>query len=133
MKFPRRLFLFGLVGAIGFTVDTAVLYLVSESVGLYFGRLLSFMTSVLATWILNRNLTFADRRSDKPKYHELTIYFLLMTLGGLVNYSTYAILIHHNTLVHQQPVLGVAAGSLAGMLLNLFSARHFLFKLRPQK
>ena len=133
MKFPRQFLLFGLVGSVGFVLDTAVLYLISESVGLYWGRLFSFATSVFVTWILNRNLTFADRRSDKPKHHELIIYFLLMALGGLVNYATYVILILNFTLAHQQPVWGVAAGGVTGMLLNLFSARHFLFKIHVLK
>ena len=130
MNFSKQFFLFGLVGTVGFVVDTTVLYLVRDAVGLYWGRLLSFMTSVLVTWVLNRRLTFADRRSDKPKQQELLIYFLLMSLGGIVNYCTYAFFISHNAMVQQQPAWGIAAGSLAGMLVNLWSARAFLFTIR---
>ena len=133
MKFPRQFLLFGLVGSIGFVVDSTVLYLLRDAVGLYFGRLLSFTTSVFVTWLLNRNLTFAEQRSGKPRHHELAIYFLLMLIGGAVNYGTYAALVSQSTLANQQPIWGVAAGSLAGMVVNLLSSRHLLFKQRRLK
>lgn len=130
MKFSRPFFLFAAVGTVGFVVDTSVLYLLKGVVGLYFGRLFSFVVSVFVTWVLNRSVTFADRASRKSKYHEFAIYFLLMTVGGLVNYSIYAGLVSHFSLVHDQPVWGVAAGSVAGLVINLLSSRFLLFRFQ---
>jgi putative flippase GtrA len=132
MKFLRQLFLFGFVGSIGFLVDVAVLYILKESIGLYLGRLFSFTASVLVTWVLNRRVTFAERQSSKVKHHEFTLYFVLMCVGGSVNYSTYAFLLANFIFVQQQPVWGVAAGSIAGMFINLFSVSKLLFKIKSK-
>lgn len=130
MKFQQQFILFLLVGTIGFCVDTAVLYLLKDSVGLYGGRVLSFTASVFATWVLNRNLTFSDRTSGKTKHHEFAIYFSLMMLGGLANYSAYALMIFHFKLANAQPVWAVAVGSLAGMGINLCSSRFLLYRFK---
>lgn len=133
MKFLRQLFLFGFVGSIGFLVDVAVLYILKGLFGLYFGRLFSFISSVLVTWALNRRLTFSDRQSNKVKHHEFALYFLLMCVGGCVNYSIYAILLDNFIYVQQKPVWGVAAGSVAGMFINLFGVSKLIYKIRSEK
>ena len=78
MKVVRELVLFGLVGVIGFLVDSGVLYLLKSSMGLYYGRLVSFFCAVLTTWILNRYLTFSQRASGLSLIHEFSRYFGLM-------------------------------------------------------
>lgn len=128
MKFRRQFLLFCLVGSIGFVVDSVVLYLCKGLVGLYFGRLFSFSFSVFVTWILNRNMTFADRVSGKSMGQEFAHYWLLMLLGGVVNFCTYAILISHFAFLYEQPVWAIAAGSIAGMGVNLLSSKYLLYR-----
>ena len=62
--------------------------------------------------------------------------FLLINLVGFAcNYGTYAALIATSPLVARHPVLGVAAGSLAGLMWNFLLVRRFVFgraaRLRP--
>jgi putative flippase GtrA len=45
----------------------------------------------------------------------------------LLNYSVYALLVAVSRTVFAHPVLGVAAGSLAGLTLNFLVSRHFVF------
>ena len=130
MKVVRELVLFGLVGVIGFLVDSGVLYLLKSSMGLYYGRLVSFICAVLTTWILNRHLTFSQRASGLSLIHEFSRYFGLMLGGGVVNYVTYALLVYFVEFVASQPVWGVAAGSCAGMLVNYLTARFLVFRGR---
>ena len=130
MKVFRELFLFGLAGLIGFIVDSGVLYLLKASLGLYYGRLFSFICAVLTTWILNRHLTFSQRSSGLSLTGEFSRYFGLMLGGGVVNYATYAALVYFVEFVARQPVWGVAAGSCAGMLVNYLTARFFVFRGR---
>ena len=54
-----------------------------------------------------------------------------MILGGGVNYAVYAALVATVPLVAAQPVLGVAAGVLAGMFVNFFLADKLVFRSRP--
>lgn len=128
MSFLGRFFLFGLVGVAGFAVDAAVLYAVRGFAGLYYGRVLSFLGAAFTTWVLNRNLTFRDRRSGTSRRSEFAIYIALMLCGGLVNYGVYAAMISRYEHVNAHPVIGVAVGSLAGMLINLFTSRFLLFR-----
>ncbi len=40
-----------------------MLWLVLDHMGLYLGRVMSFMIAVTVTWIVNRHLAFQDRRA----------------------------------------------------------------------
>ncbi len=128
VSIPRTVLAFGAVGTVGFLVDTAVLYLLRGLLGLYAARLVSFLCAASVTWFLNRHLTFAERRSPYAPSTEMAFYILLMVVGGVVNYGIYAWLVSSSPAVAQAPVLGVAAGSLAGMAVNLTTSRFLLFR-----
>lgn len=123
----RELVLFALAGVLGFLVDTAVLYLLRDTAGLYAGRAASFACAATATWLVNRAITFAERRSGVPAHVELSWYLLLMLGGGSVNYGVYALLVAKAASVASEPIWGVAAGSVSGMLVNFALSRAFLF------
>lgn len=128
----KRLFgevvLFGAVGTTGFVVDTAVLYALRPFLGNYTARAISFLCAVVVTWLLNRNLTFRHKTSRIPLGREFLRYLGMMVAGGAINYLTYAILVAKYEFVHQQPVWGVAAGSLAGMVVNYLQLRLVMFR-----
>lgn len=128
MKFLKEVFLFGVSGVLGFIVDTAVLYALRSHLGLFGARLFSFVAAVFVTWAFNRRVTFSKRQSGLRRENEFLAYFVLMLGGGVVNYSLYAWLVVSYAVVVQYPVVGVAAGSLAGMLVNLATARLLLFR-----
>jgi len=48
--------------------------------------------------------------------------------GGLVNYLVYATLVTFSATAHTHPVLGVAAGSLAGMVFNFTISKLLVFR-----
>jgi putative flippase GtrA len=55
------------------------------------------------------------------------LFLLVNLLGFVCNYGTYAALVAGVPLVAAQPVIGVAAGSLAGMAANFLMSRRFVF------
>ncbi|WP_442880454.1 GtrA family protein [Chlorobium sp.] len=61
---------FGLSGIVGFVIDSFVLYLLKDSLGLYVARLVSFMTAVFSTWLFNRTITFSEQDSGYSKAKE---------------------------------------------------------------
>lgn len=128
MKLLREIFFFGLAGAFGFVIDTALLYQLRGSLGPFYARIFSFLAAVLATWLMNRRLTFRDRQSGLSARREFASYLILTLAGGTVNYGVYAWLIVAYPLVLEHPIIGVAAGSLAGMSVNLASSRFLLFR-----
>ncbi|MFN6956163.1 MAG: GtrA family protein [Acetobacteraceae bacterium] len=119
---------FGVVGGIGFVVDTAVLYgALALGAGLYLGRAISYVAAATTTWALNRIWTFRGRGSG-PAGRQWAL-FVVVNLGGFVlNYGTYAALVTWVPLVAAHPVLGVAAGSIAGMFSNFFLSRSLVFR-----
>lgn len=124
----RELGWFGVAGAIAFAVDVGILYLVKPTLGLYWGRGVSFFCAVLVTWLLNRNITFKYRSSRSSAFWEFSQYLLVMLGGGSVNYLVYAGLLQISEAIEREPVWGVAAGSIAGLLFNFSFARFLIFK-----
>lgn len=124
----QNVFSFAIVGTIGFCVDTTILYLTKEYIGLFYARVVSFTGSVFITWLLNRTVTFRKRPSTLSLKTEFMSYYCLMLLGGIVNYSTYSLMILILDYAYSHPVLGIAVGSVAGMFVNLIVAKRFLYK-----
>ena len=124
----RQLFWFAIAGTLGFLVDAGVVSLLVNGLDWnpYLARLLSFLCAVATTFAFNRRFTFAaagrgDLRRQAGQY-------LLAMLGGFaVNYGAYALLVYQFELVRQWPVIGVAVGSIAGLVVNFLAARFWVF------
>jgi putative flippase GtrA len=119
---------FGVVGTIGFVVDTAVLYAgLALGLGLYGGRAVSYLAAASTTWALNRAWTFRGQGSG-PKARQWAIFVLVNLVGFACNYGTYAAMVATMPLVQAHPVIGVAAGALAGMVGNFVLSRRYVFR-----
>ena len=127
MKLGRQFLSFAVVGAIGFVVDVAVLYLVAPLLGWYGARVLSFLAAATATWALNRRYTF--RRSDASVLREYLGYLVTMLGGAVVNYGAYVLVLHWAS-GPWAPAAGVALGSCAGLVVNFLSARYLVFRAK---
>jgi putative flippase GtrA len=123
----RQMFSFGLVGVLGFVVDAGVLYVALYlGLGLYAGRAVSYMTAVSATWVLNRRYTF-ERTGSHNRLHEWARFVVSQLSGATINLGMYALLVHMSPLVARYPIIGVAVGSLSGLLVNFSVARAYVF------
>lgn len=127
-SFARQFGSFGIIGVGGFLVDSAALYAAMHSLGLglYSGRLFSWLVAATFTWYFNRRFTFASDPGTSA--HVQWFRFLSANaLGGALNYATYAALVATVDLVREWPLLGVAAGSIAGLSVNFFLSRRYVF------
>ncbi|MGI9129378.1 MAG: GtrA family protein [Roseomonas sp.] len=121
---------FGVVGTIGLLVDTAVLYAgLALGLGLYGGRAVSYVVAATTTWALNRLWTFRGR-GDGPVHRQWALFLVVNLVGFAMNYGTYAALISFVPMVAAHPVLGVAAGAIAGMFGNFVLSRRLVFRAR---
>jgi putative flippase GtrA len=125
----RQLLAFSAVGVIGFLVDAATLHVVLTQLGagLYGGRVISYLVAASSTWALNRRYTFHAQRSSNWM-GEWGRFLAANAMGGLVNYAIYAALVTFHPGVAAQPVIGVAAGSVAGLLFNFTASRYVVFR-----
>jgi putative flippase GtrA len=126
----RQFFTFACVGAAGFVVDSAVLLVLlrATDAGLYFSRLVSFLCAATFTWAVNRLWTF---RGAAPSLHagaQWLRFVVINSVGGLINLGIYAYLISQIGVVARWPVIGVAAGSLAGLLFNFVLSSSLVFR-----
>jgi putative flippase GtrA len=53
-------------------------------------------------------------------------------IGGSVNVGLYAWMVHQSAIARENPTLGVAFGSVAGMLVNFTLMKIFVFRSRRQ-
>jgi putative flippase GtrA len=128
MKIAGQFIRFSIIGAAGFMIDVAVLYLAHDlGLDLYSARIVSFISAATFTWAGNRLFTFrGDLRRGRKMAGEWAVYLAAMTLGGLINYGTYALLIAFSPLFHDHPWMAVAGGTAGGLLVNFLSARKIL-------
>ena len=123
----RQFLRFAVVGTIGFVVDAGVLlYVLSQEFGFYSARAVSFLCAVTCTWLLNRVFTFRDRNAGR--LGQWAHYASVNLVGPQINYGIYAMLVWQLAFVQTWPVLGVAAGSIAGMFVNFTLSRRYVFE-----
>jgi putative flippase GtrA len=118
---------FSVVGAIGFLVDATVLYLSMGYLGPFYGRCASLVCSMTVTWLLNRNITFAESAQRHATWVEAVFYLMIMSAGAAINFGIYALLLLSSDLVQSYPIIGVAVGSGIALAWNFYAARTLLY------
>jgi putative flippase GtrA len=122
---------FAAVGTAAFVVDTTVLYgALAAGLGLYSGRLVSYLVAATFTWYGNRRLTFFELRAHgrRGAATEWIRFLAANAVGGAVNYATYAALVSQWATAHALPVIGVAAGAIAGLSVNFTLSKWLVFR-----
>ncbi len=118
---------FGVVGTVGFVIDTATVYPLRHSLGLYGAGVAGYVTAATGNWILNRLWTFRGQGSGPA--HRQWAMFMLTNLGGFVlNRGTYALLVTFVDAAARQPVIAIAAGAVAGLFVNFTLSRRLVFR-----
>ncbi|MFM7420512.1 MAG: GtrA family protein, partial [Alphaproteobacteria bacterium] len=69
-------------------------------------------------------------RGNGPVHQQWALFLLVTLVGFAMNYGTYAALIAFVPLVAAHPVLGVAAGAVAGMFGNFVLTRQLVFRVK---
>jgi putative flippase GtrA len=124
----RELARFLVAGVLGFVVDTGVLYLMLWlGLGYFAGRAVSFLCAVWTTWQFNRRYTFASSRQESV-WAEWWRYLTAMSAGGGVNYAAYCGVVSSLHPAPWLPVLAVAGGSIAGLVVNFATAKWWVFR-----
>ena len=90
----RQFFKFGIVGGVGFVIDSAFLYLGIYALGLdrVPAGLFSFPFAVTATWIGNRLFTFRHAQHI-PALQQLAKFAAVCAVGLVFNRGTYSLLV----------------------------------------
>jgi putative flippase GtrA len=122
-----RLTWFALAGLGGFAVDAAVLSIMTaQGLDPRFARLLSFGCALVATWLINRSLTFGDR-TGAATIDEFLRYASASAMAGLINLAVFAILVAQGSPLAHMPVLAAACATGVSMGVNFWSYLTVVF------
>lgn len=119
---------FGLVGGAGFLVNGAAFWIAVSvlHLGDHAAWLFAFAPAVTFTWWGNRTLTFREHASTgaAAMLGEWARFVATNSLGALVNYATFAVLIHFAL----NRYAALAIGVLAGMVFNFTLSKRLVFR-----
>lgn len=118
---------FGVVGLVGFVIDTTAVYGLRWSLGLYGAGAVSYVVAATGTWMLNRLWTFRGQGGG-TMHRQWALFLTTNLLGFTLNRGTYALLVTFVAACAAQPVYAVAAGAVAGMFVNFGMARGVVFR-----
>jgi putative flippase GtrA len=118
---------FGIVGTVGFLIDTATVYGLRASLGLYGAGAAAYVIAASGTWALNRVWTFRGRGSG-PAHRQWALFMTTNLVGFALNRGTYALLVTFVARCADQPVYAVAAGAVAGMFINFRLSSTVVFR-----
>lgn len=125
---------FGIVGTLGFCWDTGTVYALRPFVNLYLAGTCGFFVAATANWAANRIWTYRHHRHAAP--HVQWAKFLTANgVGFIFNRGVYFTLISKyfgaltkTDIFYTQPVLAIAAGSVAGLCFNYTLSKRFVFR-----
>lgn len=123
MEFLR----FGSVGAVGYVVDTAVVYALKGMIGPGPAGMPSFVLAATVTWALNRAWTWRGRGGGS-RLRQWAHFLAVSSPGLLLNRTAYEALVYFVPLCASHPFLATAAGTGAGMFVNFGLSRRLVFR-----
>lgn len=129
-----RFLRFAVVGSGGFVVDESVLFVMQRFVGLdpLTGRVISILAAMTFTWWGNRNLTFHDHKAfgAAAMAREWIRFVAANLLGALINYGSFAALVHFAPAPANNAYLATAIGVAVGLLFNFTLSKRLVFRPR---
>jgi putative flippase GtrA len=129
-----RFLRFAVVGAAGFVVDESVLALMHRVLGLdpFSARAISILAAMSFTWWGNRNLTFREHKAEGAAAiaREWLRFVAANSVGALVNYGSYALLVRFAPPPANNAYLATAIGVAIGLLFNFTLSKRLVFRPR---
>lgn len=127
-RLPASVRNFAAVGIVGFAIDAGLLSLLAHGFGWspWAARVPSFTVAVLATWLLNRRLTFAGL-GPKRRSVEALGYGTIQVCGAGINLLVFGVCLAAFPLLARLPVIPFAVGSGVAMVFNYVALKRLLY------
>lgn len=125
----KQFILFGLIGTVGFAVDSLILLFLVKYQGfdLVISRMCSFSSAVFATWVLNRTFTFANSDINIKKSKEYAQYLVVQIIGAFINFSVFFVLIYSIDFFKDMLILPLAIGALFSLIFNFIVTKKRIY------
>lgn len=127
----REVMSFLAVGAAGFIIEAGILTGLTQFAAWspWHARIPSFLTAVLATWVLNRRHTFPDRGLQRPSMEAL-FYATIQSGGAVINLAMFAAALALIPSLARFPVVALAIGAVGGFAFNYLVSSKLLYARR---
>jgi putative flippase GtrA len=112
-------------GAVAFGVDSAVTLLLTRLIGVpvLFARLAAIALAMVASWLINRTITFPV--AGPPALSEFTRFAAVAWMAAALNYAIFAGVLFIAPTFH--PVAAIAIASLVAMTFSYLGMRFSVF------
>ena len=122
---------FLLVGGVGFFIDTALLSILTGFAHWtpWHARLVSTGCAILATWLLNRQFTFAGRGLRHWPLEAL-LYVAAQAFGLSINLGTFALVLPVLPRPGGVPIFAQISASAAALAANFAASNYLLYSRR---
>jgi len=118
---------FAVIGTVGFGLDASMVYATAPFVGPYFAGIISFIVVGSINGLANRWWTYRHL-THEAMHVQLTRFLIANGIGFVINRGIYSLLIYTQPFFAAHLILPVAAGGVAGMFLNFFLSRRWVFR-----
>jgi putative flippase GtrA len=127
-RLPPSVRSFATVGAIGFVIDAGLLSVLTHGADWspWAARAPSFTAAVLATWLLNRRLTFPGLGLKRRSVEALG-YGTIQVCGAGINLLVFGACLASFPRLAALPVIPFAVGSGAAMVFNYVALKRLLY------
>lgn len=127
-RLPASVRNFAAVGAVGFVIDAGILASLTHGAGWspWAARVPSFTTAVLATWLLNRRLTFPGQGLQRRSMEALG-YGAIQACGSGINLLVFGMCLAAVPRLAAMPVIPFAVGSAVAMVFNYVALKRLLY------
>jgi len=125
-----RILRFGAVGAAGYVVSVAALWLVLHLIPIdkYTAYVPAFLVAVTFTWWGNRVLTFHEHAARENLLVEWARFVAANLIGFLANWALYSALAAFAPAPLDNVFAAQIAGTLFGMIFNFTLSKRFVFR-----
>jgi putative flippase GtrA len=122
---------FGMVGGVGFVVDTSIFLFDTGALGLpvWLGRAVSIAFGMCCTYLGNRYLTFAETRAHglPAVLREWLTFVAANSVGAFINYGVSLLAIYLMPPPLNNKIVGLVCGVLVGMVFNFTMSKRLVF------
>jgi putative flippase GtrA len=122
-----RLLRFGMVGVVGYLVDTGTLVLLVQygSMTPLLARCCSFVVAASVTFVLNQRFTF---RTGELSAQRWSLYLITTAAGAAINIGVYHAWLTFTDIGVANLVIGTAIGSIVAMGVNYAVSSTLVFR-----
>jgi putative flippase GtrA len=122
---------FAVVGGVGFAIEAILMTALTQFAGwsVWYARIPSFTTAVMATWLLNRTLTFAGRGLQR-RSTEALLYGVIQLCGAAINLAIFALCLIVWPQLQRLPIVPLAIGAVGGFAFNYAASSGLLYARR---